>query len=1062
MAMMVEVLVLVVMGFMMRNNSKLKKYMFYFWLFNVLFIINQKNIYAAEESLENNKAIMRNGAVYYQTQDTTATTSTTWRTEGFTVKRDKTKGDPTKKPKGELMLKNGEKRTVVNGAITTTTFTFPEANVRKEFDKAKINAESLEKSGGYVYLNGIFRVYFSGKPRNVYYKTLKGIMYPSGVYWKNPNDFKDHFDIELEYMPSASPQPVYLTIMKYSSKGYTKVQRKKIAEINENEKFKLKTSDVPGTIISDVTGNTLYLCRTNWAKWSDKEVKHSNGTYRKMRDPVRTNENPKENWEAYKASLQPVRNRKFNVINKGIEIICIYKNPSPNKEETTDIKEDIIEPTVEAVIQADTRGNEQFDSKEGIPTTENQYVNVITSQYLTQYRFKNYKGTKNYMQKIPGEMGEDGVQKPDTFKSVSRNYSYWKIIDLNVYKLSKAEVENYSLPGTTVTVPASSSYKPPSVSYKVYSDNMKEPESGVEDVGEIEVRNDKVIFNGATIMDGSWQQSSTSTPSRLPVAGNIDNNALFKSGLTIDALKANGEYESAASAIYTRICHYGSDSEGNETAFDAEDVNDVIIHTPAICDGYVQDVKEFNQLLTPDRSMAGLILDRDFSVTVPSAGFHSDLKGYGYRDYSKYTAKKEVRFPFDVYQGTTYYKADTWITMNSNTARFYLPIWADENMYAVEFRARTINCDANDGLELAEELANTDYSNYVATDVSEVEVSGRIYGMNLYDISDYPIWESVFRKQNSLSLSGFKYTVGTNNQNGEATGKNSRHTFTLVNGSHPFLNNIGVIKTGYVARFNLTTIGNMYSDEDYVNLKPSFYYIDSAGNREEADVYYTETIDGKQQNLVKVGGRQDDANKKAMRLGNLHTGVSAQELDIKAAVTGKTVKELKADKANVYTFSNIMIPEKLRTYTGKNYTPTGTVPAGVDPDKVTKSMQKWYFEYYLPSEIHIVKKGFDVLGYAKENYGLDYKEDFWKKDGYLLINFDIETIQGNREGGRRHLSYQNLDNAADGYCNMWKLEGFQYTKQDHRGKTLKFTDGDSILYYLNKSAGRDYTSSGTH
>ena len=104
---------------------------------------------------------------------------------------------------------------------------------------------------------------------------------------------------------------------------------------------------------------------------------------------------------------------------------------------------------------------------------------------------------------------------------------------------------------------------------------------------------------------------------------------------------------------------------------------------------------------------------------------------------------------------------------------------------------------------------------------------------------------------------------------------------------------------------------------------------------------------------------------------------------------------------NLFTFNRILIQENLRTYIGRNYTPTGTVPAGVDPGKVTKSMQKWYGEYYLPSDIHAVPKNYPVIEYARQNYGIDYKENFWLRNGYIIVNFKIETIKN----GSKHLSY---------------------------------------------------------
>jgi len=98
------------------------------------------------------------------------------------------------------------------------------------------------------------------------------------------------------------------------------------------------------------------------------------------------------------------------------------------------------------------------------------------------------------------------------------------------------------------------------------------------------------------------------------------------------------------------------------------------------------------------------------------------------------------------------------------------------------------------------------------------------------------------------------------------------------------------------------------------------------------------------------------------------------------------------------------------------------------------------------------------LEHIKKNGPITYKEDFWLKNGYVIVNFDIETIQK----GKKHLSYINADNAAQGYCNMWKKEGYQYEKKDYKGNLFQFSDGDYIMYYTNKSAAKDYISSGTH
>ncbi len=1027
-----------------------------FMLLNVVWV-------EAADKTDVNKADMDKGIIKYTAYDTTATSGTTWRTEGFTVKNEIcSDGDPTRNPKGKFMLESGQKTSVVVGDKTITTFTFPEDVVRTQFDAAKVNSASLKKSGGYVYLNGIFRVYKKGKPASGYKDTLYEIM--NAAPWRNPGDFKDRFNIAIEYEPVAEKQPVYLTIMKRKSKQFILVERVQVGEVNERGEFttkegnKIENGKIPMTMEWADENKTFYLFRTHWAKMSDTETAHKNGFYRKVNDKKITKINPKIDMGLYTAEVGNLQNRTFDVSYGGIEIVCIYRKYKKGATSTsTEIQYEIEEPYASGVIQADTRGNEQFDSTKGIPTTESQYVNVVTTEYLTQYRFRNYSGTRTYQKKIPGATNEDGTKQPDTYQPVTRSFSYWKIEDLNVYALAGADIENGSLPGKTIYLTAGGDYKAPVVSYNVYSNNMKEPQSGVEEIGMIEVRNDKLVFNGQTIMDGSWCTTSASKPGTIPESEEIGNNVLYQQGVQIEGGKANGEYPSIGTVIYNRICHYGSNSEGATAEYDIEDINPVIVHTPVVCDARVEDVRKYNQMLQPNQSVAGIVLDTSFKVELPTLGYHSQKKGYQYRDYAKYTAGREVKFPFDVYKEKTYYKAGTWITLYADSTEFYLPVWVDEGEYTVEFRARTINCDGNNGLKYEEEYANVEYENYVAVDYVDVEVSGRIYGLSLYDISDVSLWKSVFRKEESLKLSGLTFMVGDKNQNGVQDNL-KKNTFVMVNGSHPEKVKAGVQKTGYVSRFHLTTIGNLYGEEDYINVKPEFYFIDETGERKEVDVYYTETFEGKRRMLVKVGGAIDATNLKSMSAGDVYTSIPLTELSEKARLEGKTPEEIKAASAKIYTFSNIMISEKLRTYIGQNYTPTKTIPSGVSKEKVVKSVQKWYFEYYLPSEIHICEKGFDVAEYAKYHYGLDLKEDFWLTEGYLLVNFEIQTITEEE----RRLSYINAENAKLGYCNMWKLEGFAYRKTDSANREYYFKDGDTLLYELDGSAAEDYLTGGTH
>lgn len=71
----------------------------------------------------------------------------------------------------------------------------------------------------------------------------------------------------------------------------------------------------------------------------------------------------------------------------------LYKKNSPKPKPDSHEDEDVISvekltpASTSAVIQSDKRDNEQFDSTQGIPTSETQYVNVFTDSYLYKYRF---------------------------------------------------------------------------------------------------------------------------------------------------------------------------------------------------------------------------------------------------------------------------------------------------------------------------------------------------------------------------------------------------------------------------------------------------------------------------------------------------------------------------------------------------------------------------------------------------------------------------------------------------------------------------------------------------
>lgn len=812
----------------------------------------------------------------------------------------------------------------------------------------------------------------------------------------------------------------------------------------------------------------------------------------------------------------------------------------------------------EGIIEADIKNTQRFIARQGIPTTESLYAEAKATEYIVGYNFikrvgmKSYPVTvrKEYIYDYPDPVEDESVVVEQTF-TVNRAYGYWEIIDFGLYEISNAVFTNAALPGGSVTItPNPSLYSTPSAYVSHYSsesyhltppiqattgitlpsetipvdDKMDKPSLPEENfewyalsmTDQITVRNDTVVWNGTTVMDGSPVMYDTyginSSVIRQCTSMTKDN-ALYRSGLVIEATKNNGDYGSTGTITYSAKACVNRSS----TMVYGMSVNNVIIHTPVYCDGIMTaDNDRWVQLLNPTEGAVALVLDEDntlndFTIRISNTGTHSPRLGYYYRDLAwclrdtsiSYMARKngvlrnEVRFPFDVYQDVNndgvksndkFIRAGTWLTIGHTEPRFYLPMWVQEGVYDVECRSVAVN--VGDRITYTQVLANTNRAYYVATDTIRVEVSGRMYGLTIYDLSDYPIWENVFRAKNSSilkinqpdkypsgtnsliynALKSYDYTVGTCDQYGNPTGRNSKYTFPLVNGSHAEYKNQGILKTGYMVRFKLTTIGEMYSDACKVVVVPTFYHVDNKGqNRQMVDLWYSEEIYGKNQNLVKVGSSLDLSNIKYQTVGDLNFAIPENELRTTADIRNEKYGTYIWIRSALFNFSKITIPYYFRTFTNTEYlSAIKALPSysdvrdyGIKDNTVVKTKQNWYGEYYIPNNVHVAPAGTDVLGYSKNVKGIDYTESFWLKDGYIIVNFNIYTVDSH---GQRRLSYtnkanyQNYLNGGTPCCSMWIKENPTPSKKDYSGTTFDFYAGDFIMYYVKHKAGDDYKS----
>ncbi|GAB6929268.1 hypothetical protein JCM10914A_32510 [Paenibacillus sp. JCM 10914] len=774
-----------------------------------------------------------------------------------------------------------------------------------------------------------------------------------------------------------------------------------------------------------------------------------------------------------------------------------------------------MDPVVTARILADQRGSERFDVLQGIPTSESLYGNIIARNYLFQHTFVNMSGVCTFEVNVektwslswdPGQEGPEGpdgnpttIPDPQTEEetvteryTVQRPYSYWVIDNLEIYRIQQGVLRNYALPGEQITI-TPQGYQPPSYSTNrsgaFYPPSPPDPivapggsyggssyktrpsppsenlQSAAEDgVDQVEVTNDALVFNGATIMNPSRTPERGPAPGSIPAPTHIHENVLYQPNQMISSSKVNRANTTSAGTIFYSLLP-GNINGGNDQEFPIYQINTVTVHTPVVNYASVTDDQAHNQKTVPNAARSAFILDRPFTVRIPTSGQHRNIPGYGHRDYAKYVRSKQVYFPFDVYSGDkrTFYPKNTWITIPTNQldTEFFLPVWVDEGDYHVYFRTIAENAPPDFSTQPS---ANLDLAHHVATDIEPVEVIGRVYDFRITDIVDYN-WETVFRQQKgSVNPSGASYWSGLRDLDGAARGNVLPYTLPMAPGKHPVpgYKNVAV-KTGYHFKFDLKTKGNMFTARDGISITPRFTFVHKDGSgRQEVDLYYHSG----NRYFIKIGSPQDTEKRYVIlneRLRNVplsemqdtasylynHGGAPAGMS--KGAFTQHYIQKLSQSKTWVGRLDWLLLPSGVRTLIG----PKANLPATVDTERANAAVQRWYGEYSLPADVYVVKKGTDVAGYGR-SHRLDEKAPIFLKDGYIIVNFNIETIRDGNTA-RPHLQYIHGP-----LMNQWQLEGFNRSYTDPYGNRFALQDGDVLFYHGDQSSRGDFSSRVPH
>ncbi|MBP1903704.1 hypothetical protein J2Z32_000316 [Paenibacillus turicensis] len=794
------------------------------------------------------------------------------------------------------------------------------------------------------------------------------------------------------------------------------------------------------------------------------------------------------------------------------------KCTDPVPAQTVDGKD--LEPAVRAEIKADTRGGEQFNVLQGIPTSESLYGNVFAKNYLYQNKFVQMTGKCTFEVTVNktftlqweetttvtdanGNSTEktETKTKPQTVTKtyeVERPFSYWIIDNLEVYQIDEARLRNYAFDGEEISI-SPQNYDPPLYSTEETGGyEAPDPPSSIDTTGgvilgedasgeefpedaenavdKVKVTNDTFTFEGTTIMDGTQTEESGPTPGRIQQASQIGKDVLYSPYNMIPTTKTNKANQPSIGKIFYGLMS-GNINGGEDKEYPINGINSVTVHTPVVLYPSVSDDQAHNQKTEPAQHRSAIILERPFTVHLPNSGQHTNYKGYGTRDYGKYVRDKQVKFPFDVYDvfRTTFYPKGTWIDVASyeEEVEFYLPVWVDEGFYDVEMRTFAENAPENPSEQTN---ANLDLAHHVAKAIVPVDVVGRLYDFHVTDIADFN-WESVFRmEQSSRMHTGNSYWVGQGDIDGDPRYTSSQYTLPLRPGSHPVFKNL-VTKTGYHFKFELKTKGNMFSAKDGIEIVPRFYFIPlekvegnptpQIGERVPVDLYY-HTND---KYFIQIGSK-DDKEKRYVILNERLRNVPQVELedtaryqyDVEksfsevnqisraqylAQYKDKTTKQ----KTMVGGYGGLFLSAPIRTYIG----PKTELPTGVDPYRANAAIQKWYGEYSIPAGVYAVEKGTNIAEYGRTHQGLDDASPIFLKEGYIVVNFDLRSVQ-NGQRDTPHLQY-----IQGKLMNQWsQMEGFKKDVIDPYGRTLPIQDGDVIYYDGKYSSRSDFVPMVTH
>lgn len=935
----------------------------------------------------------------------------TYRTLGWTIKRYDAPIKGNQSVRIKLMASGESKTDPKDPEYAYNYFVCPKETIFQKIGQCSEEwLRELYADGGFVYLDAVMTVCESGVP--------KGSMNENGetdgeVYftyeeiigagtWSDKESIRSHFDKILQFPKKTDMLYGTFEIHYMELVDGMEEHAVSLADLGmDQEKTKLM-KEKREFKAEDIPKEDLKYVKTKLV-------------YRRYGQQVK---------KAYPQNPYTLDNTKLDF--KYVKVYFYYERKD-DKTRRSFIRygSDLAKNGNQAEISAENKGCPAFDVQRGIPTSEKIRIDGSVQKYALTMAYERHSGSMLvpvtvYVSYINRTYQEDEVvDTPVSYTQtcyVRKKYSYYTIERLTLLLADEVTVKNYSFPEGEIVIDGF--YAPRIVYQTKKGEYTKLPHAFASINGG--------ILEGSGIGSGEIQQAAEAACGEIEVINDtlsIDGEVIMKEGpfqaeadppkkmegermvsvekgeIQIPDTKKNGTWESEAFVRYRLY------KDTKKNLYEIQNVNPVVVHTPVVCKGGSSDEIAYNQQIAPT-AYHSLILGRDFRVSVSTSGKHLNYPGYGTKDYEKYTRYRQVRFPFAVYYQNQYIPENSWVNLSGESEggvvsqTFYLPVGVEEGDYVVWFRTLAENYGSVSGGSMRmEQSANVSIENYAATDHMTVTVLGRLYVMELTDIVDRPRWTDVFYRPDGVTKTGVTYRIGNKNGNGlPLDGFDERFIFPVLRGSHPYNLLAGPVRLGYRVKYRLKTIGNMRGEQDRIILKPSYYYVDN-----------------------------DAKNRRQV---DIYTAKHLQP------VTQTIVLDASCRSYQSVSERNVSSAEKRDT-----------------------SVQVWDGEYMLSPDVVFVPHGIDLKSYVQRKGGRIRQDDpLFLTGGYLIVQFQIYTVSG----GKAHLDYVNAGNSGNGYCNMWKKEGFSYYRVDNRGMEWYFRDGDTFVFDRNKTMYDDYRSVGTH